>query len=376
MAKKKKRNSGRKTYFICLGIYVVLLVAASCFGLNIVWQYAEEYENARVQNVVEEYVNHLSENLWDDSIAETIANMPHEVQTDEECAEYVKEMLSSGISYRRSSSSEGGTVVNYELICNGNVFGKIGLVEDESYADQVRFGMLPWKVLSEEFDFNALYTSVTVTVPQSYEVYLNDVKLGPEYIVEEGIKYDVLEEYYDQFEGLPTKVTYEFDNVIGTVDTKILDDNGDVFVIDETKDDSQFIKDCSQEELTKLSDFMAKFLDRYFRFITGVGGAYGTYDQLAVYLELGGELDEICKSAMSTDSFNYAHTTSVRVDSTTLNGAVFLGDGYYLVDVSASTTVTYPGKSDTGEVSNDQSMKIIVKETAGEIRAVSLEKYA
>ena len=121
---------------------------------------------------------------------------------------------------------------------------------------------------------------------------------------------------------------------------------------------------------------MAKFLDRYFRFITGVGGAYGTYDQLAVYLELGGELDEICKSAMSTDSFNYAHTTSVRVDSTTLNGAVFLGDGYYLVDVSASTTVTYPGKSDTGEVSNDQSMKIIVKETAGEIRAVSLEKYA
>ena len=86
MAKKKKRNSGRKTYFICLGIYVVLLVAASCFGLNIVWQYAEEYENARVQNVVEEYVNHLSENLWDDSIAETIANMPHEVQTDEECA--------------------------------------------------------------------------------------------------------------------------------------------------------------------------------------------------------------------------------------------------------------------------------------------------
>ena len=41
MAKKKKRNSGRKTYFICLGIYVVLLIAASCFGLNIVWQYAK-----------------------------------------------------------------------------------------------------------------------------------------------------------------------------------------------------------------------------------------------------------------------------------------------------------------------------------------------
>lgn len=373
---RKKKNSGRKTYFICLSIYIVLLIAASGFGLSLVWQYAQEYENSRAQNVVEEYVANLSDNLWDDSIAETISNMPHEMQTDEECAEFVKEMLSSGITYRRSTSSEGGTVVNYELLCNGNVFGVISLAEDESYADKVRFGMLPWKVVSEEFDFNALYTSFTVTVPSSYEVYINNIKLGPEYIVEEGIQYDVLKDYYDQFEGLPTKVTYEFDNIIGTVDTKILDDNGDVFVIDETQDDSQFIKDCSQEELNKLSDFMASFLDRYFRFITGVSDATYSYEQLAAYMELGSELDELCKSAMSTDSFSYAHTTSVRVDSTTLNGAVMLGDGYYLVDVTTSTTVTYPGKSETGEVNDVQSMKIIVKETAEEIRAVSLEKYA
>lgn len=108
----------------------------------------------------------------------------------------------------------------------------------------------------------------------------------------------MLADYYDEFEGLPTKVTYEFDNVIGTVDTKILDDNGDVFVIDETKDDSQFIKDCSQEELNKLSDFMANFLDRYFRFIAGVGDPMYSYEQLAQYMELGSELDERCKVNM------------------------------------------------------------------------------
>ena len=164
----KRKNTGRKTYFICLGIYTILLIAAACFGLNIVWKYAEEYEAALPQKVVDEYVSSLSENLWDDSIAEAIANMPHETQTDEECAQYVKEMLSSGITYNRSASSEGGTVINYELRCNNQVFGKIGLIEDESYADDVRFGMLPWKVFSEEFDFNALYTSVTVTVPKTY----------------------------------------------------------------------------------------------------------------------------------------------------------------------------------------------------------------
>ena len=45
MAKVKKSN-GRKAYFICLTVYVVLLIAASCFGLSVVWQYAKEYENS------------------------------------------------------------------------------------------------------------------------------------------------------------------------------------------------------------------------------------------------------------------------------------------------------------------------------------------
>lgn len=370
---RKKKNSGRKTYFICLSIYAVLLIAASCFGLSIVWKYAEEYENSLPQKVIDAYVANLSENLWDDSIADTIANMPHEVQTDEECAEYVKELLSNGITYTRGLSNDGGVTINYELRCNNNVFGKVSLIEDESYADKVRFGMLPWKVFKEEFDFNALYSSVTVTVPKNYEVYLNNVKLGSEYIVEEGIHYDVLEDYYEQFSDLPTKVTYQFDNVIGTIEPKILDENGNEVVIDETKDDSQFVKDCSKDELDKLSEYTVRFVDRYLRFICGVGDSMYAYEQLVPYMELDSELDQRMKMAM--DGLSWSHTSSVRVDSSTLNGAVELGDGFYLLDVSVSSTAVYPGKGETGEVKNDQNMKIIVKDTAGDIRAISLELY-
>lgn len=372
MATKKKSN-GRKAYFICLSVYIVLLIAASCLGLSLVWQYAKEYENSRPLNVVEDYVSHLQDNLWDENIANTIANMPHEFQSDEECAEHIKELLGSGITYSRTASSDGGSVINYELRCNKNVFGKLSLIEDESYADDVRFGMLPWKVFNEEFNFDALYTSVKVTVPRTYEVYLNDIKMGSEYIVEEGIHYDVLEEYYDQFEGLPTKVTYEYDKVIGSLEPKILDESGNVITIDASQNDAQFIKDCPAEELEKLSSFTVNFLDRYFRYICGVGDPMASYQQLAAYLELGAELDQRMQVAM--DGLGWSHTSSVKVNSSQLNGAVDLGDGFYLLDVSASTTVYYPGKSETGEVNNDQNMKIIVKETAGDIRAISLELY-
>ena len=145
MSKKQKRN--RKIYWICLLAYTVLLSAAAFVGLKVVWSYAEEYENARPAKVIDQYVADLSENLWDDSIAETIASMPHEVQTDAECAECVKAMLKDGITYQRQGSSESGTVVTYNLMCNGNVFGKVSLIEDESKADTVKFGMLPWMIL-------------------------------------------------------------------------------------------------------------------------------------------------------------------------------------------------------------------------------------
>ena len=52
----KKKNNGRTAYFICLAVYVLLLIIASCVGLSVVWKYAKEYENSRPLNVVEDYV--------------------------------------------------------------------------------------------------------------------------------------------------------------------------------------------------------------------------------------------------------------------------------------------------------------------------------
>lgn len=365
MAINKKRSA--RIYWFALALYTLLLSIAAAVGLRIVWKYATEYEAARPTKVIDEYVAHLSENLWDDSIAETIAAMPHEVQTDEECAECVKTMLESGISYQRQGSSDSGTVIIYNLLCNGNVFGKISLIEDESKAEEIEFGMLPWKLYKEEFDFKGLYTSVEIVVPKSYDVYLNNIKLGSEYIVEEGIRYDVLEDYYDEFADLPTKVKYKFDNVIGTLEPTVKDENGKDFVIDENKDDSQYIVQCSEEQLARLSEFAAGFADRFLKFSAGLS----SYDRLMPYIKLGSAIDERSKLA-AADGLGYSHTTSFQLDSVQLNGAVDLGSGYYLCDITAVTTITHPGK---GEVQNTNNMRVICIDTNDDIRAVSQETY-
>lgn len=368
----RRRKLWTKVYWISLFIWTLLLIGAAAFGLNLVWRYAEEYENARPNHVIDAYVDEINRNHWVDGIDEAISKMPHEMQTDEECAERVKELLSEGITYTRQGSADAGNSINYSLRCgNGNVFGKVTLVEDTGKADELKFKtLLPWKISNVEFDFNGLYTSVETVVPKMYSVYLNDNLLGEEYIVETDIPYDVLEPYYEDFGGLPTKVRYKYDNCIGVLEPVIKDADGNVVVIDETQDDSQFIVPCSEDMLERLSNFSVAYIDRYLRFTSGVSDPMTAYKQLSGYVVAGTEFDTYLKDMM--DGLSYGHTQSYRLDSAVLNGALDLGDGYYMCDVTANYTVFYPGRGEESGVSN---LRIICVDNDGDIRTISQELY-
>lgn len=369
MTRSEKRKRSSRIYWICLIVYGVLISAAAAFALSMVWTYAEEYEGSRPNNTMDAYVAALSENLWGDGIADTISSMAHEVQSDDEVAGHVKNLLSNGISYVRKGG-DGMESIIYSLRCNGNEFGVVKLVEDDSNAESLKFGMLPWKVESEEFNFDGLYSSVEIVAPRTYQVYLNDVLLGEEYIVEEGIKYDVLEEYYDDFANLPTKVRYKYDNAIGELEFTVKDEYGEVFVIDETQDDSQFINPCSEEEMERLGEFAAGFVVNYLKYISGVTDPMYGYGKLLPYLVEGADLDQRMKNSM--DGLSWAHTSSCTVNSVVLNSALSLGDGFYMCDISSNATTFAIGH---GEVDNNSNMRVIVVNNEGDIRAISLELY-
>ena len=161
--------------------------------------------------------------IMDRQMTQAISNMPHEVQSDEDCAQAVKELLSQGISYSRTASNGNTNTINYALRCGDRVIGKVTLAEDSSKADQVKYDMLPWVVQSAEFDFTGLYSSVEVTVPNSYTVKLNDVALGSEYIVVNDIHFKLLEDYYSSYPNLPVMVTYRYDHAVGQLEPVIYD---------------------------------------------------------------------------------------------------------------------------------------------------------
>ena len=358
-AKKRKSAAGTAIYVVLLVLWIIFLAAIGLYIIKQVWSYASVYDDTQPEPVIESYMDSLRENLWDDSIGATVAAMPHQVQSDAEVAELVKEMLHDELSYALDPVKTRSTSRTYNLLCGGNVFGTVtleqdtsrNLVADVNLPDRVvgalaKIGvaiqpeLYPWKVGEETFDFSGLYSSVRVTVPESYRVSLNGVNLSEEYIVERDIQFDILENYYYRYDNLPTKVTYQFDHLMGHIDPVIYDENGNKIVIDENADDSQFLQPVDDETRAALERHVDGFCDAYLKLSASTGDPTTPYGELLNYIEAGSELDKTLKQVFLIG--DWSHNAYYQYGGSTLISAYSIGGGCYVVDYSASATVNQP----------------------------------
>ena len=377
MAKKRRRGARIYTFFLVL--YGIAILAAAAYGLLMIWTYAEEYENSRPHHALDEYMERLNRDRWSDGIAEAVAAMPHEAQTDEEIKAFVQERLSSGVTAVRKGGSAEESI--YSLRCNGREIGTVTIEEDTSYRGRIdvtqkpwswlQWSLNPWKVKGESFDFNALYNSVEVTVPSDYQVYVNGTLLGSEYIVEEGIRFDnIKKDYYTYWQGLPTKVTYRFDHIIGEAETEIRDADGNPVVIDPKAGDEQFTKYVPWDEIERYQDFAIPFTTAYLSYISGAGDEGVRLAELNNYMLEDGTLYYRMYDAL--DGLSWAHTTYIKVDNVTVNSVLELADGFSEIDVSTSASYYYYGK---GEQTSSSNMKILVFDDGSRLLAENVDLY-
>ena len=374
---KKKNRSGVATaiYVVLLTLWILFLAAVCLYILSQVWAYASVYDDTQKEPVIEAYMKKLRENVWDDNIAATVAAMPHPVQTDEEVGALVKEMLlNDELTYAEKPGFVRGDSVTYNLFCGDNIFGEVtlrqntakNLVKDVDLPDVVigalaKMGvaiqpeLYPWKVAEESFDFSGLYSSVSVTVPESYKVTLNGVTLDDGYIVERDIPFDVLEAYYYRYDNLPTKVTYQFDNLMGHVDPVVYDANGEIFVIDKEASDAQFLKPVDDEETwNRLAEHLNGFSDAYLCLSASTGDPTTAYANLANYIEAGSELDNKLRQVFLIG--DWSHNSYYQYQGCELLNAWQLDQNCYVTEYRASATVNQPA----GPVALDRTLRSVV----------------
>lgn len=387
MSRKKKEKIGRVIYTALLLIFAAMLIAVAVIGLNDWRKYLIAYEKSQPDAVVAEYAETLKSTEWKKQVSRAVENMQHPFQSNEECEAVINQMLGDTIQYRRAPGGTQNKYI-YNVYCNGNPVGQFQIERDSSQINRIDIGLIelfsnsdtfwfiqsredlcPWIVTGDSFDISnfTFTTSVTVTIPSNYSVALNGKTVGPEYITERNIKYDVLEPYYDEYPGLPTKVKYTVDNIFGTLEPVVYDQNGNVFVIDPDKDDSQFMEPCSPEEVSALESFATSFVEPYARF-TGTKNIWGNYGDLKQYVKDGSELhkrmDLFIEGGADYMNFYAVTVNDVRVDS-----VYSLGGGFYVINVNYNTTNYAEYKT----VDESNTKKIITCWDDNGIMAVSVE---
>lgn len=365
----KKQKTGNLGFAIGLVVYAIVFIAAAAIFLNWFWGFIEGYELSRPKVTIQNYMDSLTDEHILSYADDLIAQIDHNIQSEEACKEVILDVLSDDITYARKSSECTDTKQLFMLRCGTQVIGSFTIEAGE--ADE--YGFAPWNVTGEEFDFSFLLgTSVSVTAPENYPVYVNGVALDSSYItVEETVPYGVFEEFYDDFD-LPKfkKVTYEAGPFLGQFEMSVTDPDGLPYTLDENTDLDAFVDNCTEAEIKELREFTEEFIRRYVIFTGCANDArFDNYANLVKLIVVGSDLDDRLKNAL--DGLQFAQSRGDKIAAITIHHFVNIGNGKYLVDLNYLVDTT----GLAGVVQTSNNLKLIITETENGLKTESLVSY-
>lgn len=361
---KKKRSFG--WFLLGMFIYAALFLGAAYHGLTKFWAYMEAYENSRPKIAINAYMDALTPEHVADLSRTVIDQADHNIQSEEECRQYIIDALSEGITHAKKSAECTDTRQVFVLRVGSRVIGEFAIettAEDE-------YGFTPWTLAEESFDMSYLIGgTVATTVPSDYIVTANGVVLDSEYIIVDDIRYEEILEYYEDYE-MPYRVTYQAGPILGEIELVTMDAEGNVAVLDENTDMSQFYQNCTAEELQKLDEFTKNFVSSY---VTFTGSAnktrYDNYDNLMKYVVEGSNLSKRLYDAI--EGLHYAQSKSDVVVSITNNLQMRLEEGRYVCDITYEVDTT----GYEGVVRTTTNVKLFVIDQQGSLKVESMNIY-
>ena len=360
-AKRKRSGVGTAIYVVILILWILFLAACGLYVLKQVYDYASVYDETQIDPVIEDYFAQLQANKWSNGMDALVKTMPHPTKTDEEVKELIQQKLNENeLSYAVKPGFARSDNVTYNIYCGSDIIGEVVLVHDTSrnlvedvYLPSEVVGVLakmgvaiqpelyPWKVAGESFDFAelGLYSSIRVTVPETYRVEVDGVTLSDQYIIERGIEYDNLHNFYYEFDNLPHKVTYKLEESMGDSNVVIYDENGNVVVIDENKSDSQFMQKLDDATLEGLAGFINDFANNFLQMRSNTIEPMYAYSMLLPYIKQGSEMDNRLKQSMID---TWSHNSYYQFNGSQILDAYDFVDPYVIVEFHADASAQQP----------------------------------
>lgn len=363
---KNKDNSEKKkiTFGMGLLLYVMIMVLVGYTLIIVLWKYAEQYERTLPTDYMDSYVEGLDMDYIRKKANEALASVPHEFQTDAECADYVLSAAGDSISYSRTTSQGGDDTVSYSVSCGALKVATVTLAQD--YNGKVLFSMVPWKLVSENYNFEVGYTPVKVMVPAGGRLEINSKSVDESYISQQNVMYPDSEAYYAQYPTFPYWNEYTVEHLVGNVEFNVYDASGSLCVPD---DNGFYISQplAGDDMYARISGFIDNFLYRYIYFTSALNQDYwGGYVSLQGYLLDGSDLQRRMYNAI--DGLTWANSSGFTINSLELHSISRLGNGWYVCDFTSTFNIVEKGTT-------TNNYKLLIWDNNNDIRAADLDMY-
>lgn len=365
MAKHTKKK-GTLIFVICMLVYALVFLCFTAWGLGYFWDFIDAYEISRPKNTIDAYMEQLTPEYIADQCADLIAQVDHNIQSEESCREVITGAVSEGVTYAKKVVECTDTKLVYILRSGGKIIGQVQLEP----LWQESFGFTPWEVTADSFDLSFLLTDTVSTIaPHDYPVRVNGVVLDGRYITETGIPYSALEEFSEEIE-LPYMVSYTAGPCLGSISLQVTDPEGTAVTIDEDTDMNTFLTACTEQEQKALNAFNQQFIKRYVGLLTSkYNTRYDNYDALLPYMNPGSDLASRTKNALEGLAFGRSNLD--QVTSITTNKSIRLDENRYVCDITyVVNSLRY-----VGWVQSTTNVKVIIVNTDDGLKADTLITY-
>lgn len=362
--KKTKILSGK--FIAGMVLYAVVFLLLAGVGLYMFWNFIKAYELSRPKNTMQAYMDQLTVEHMCEASDELYASVDRNLQSREQFNQVIRDSVTETISYAKKSSESTADRQVFVLRSGRTPIGQFAIVAGK----EDRYGFRRWEVESDSFDFSYLLgEGVSVTVPSDYQVRFNGAALDESYIVESGIHYSALEEFYDSMD-LPTMVTYAVEDILGDGVLEVSDPSGNIVTITDDMDRNTLLPQCSGEEANNIETFANEFVRLWVSFSGSTNDTKGgNYHRLKNILSSDGALANRLYTAL--DGLSFGQSNGATILEVPINRIVPLGNGEYICDLTY--IVRTVGRQ--GSVDTSSSIKLLMVTENGALRVKAMERY-
>ncbi len=359
MAENKRKFFSRK-FLTALAVYLLILLAAVGIGLFWFYRFMAAYEETRPKTAAENYIAQLNADYILRRCPEFFDGLDTRVQSREESVQRVWSAIENMTFARQYTAGDGLT---YVLKSGNQAFCTV----DFARSDEKVMGFSRWEVSRESFNFDWLLRRTELTVPRDYTVSCGGVALDKSYVNQDNIEYDLLREFYDDFDNLPTMTSYRTGNYVGELELQVLD--GDGAPVDAADlSQARFADNCSAEEKARIKDFVDEYINSYVSFLSSSRGGAANYERLSHLTVPDSDLISRISQAVGGLGFSHSHDS---IQSIALNEVMNVGGGRYVCSVTY--LVETLGRRDY--VTTTNNTKLVIFSTDSGLRAAAQALY-